>query len=235
MVPISDLDVVLANESIPEGFKSVLRFLYLKEFDQAVLAQSLSHFEERAFGFSVHMNDYDNAMMLYDNLPQERQMAAVNLEELSVLQAASGQYQASIDTLKQAHNDEIRIHGILPPISPRANCNLAANTVHCLKQLDRNADASEILASLQQYMEELKLCSTRAYSFLELKLAILTCDRDLALTLMEGLAEQERLAWYSRFDPILQTMKDEPRFQAVYRVIDEKINARRVQFSLPPK
>jgi TolB-like protein len=180
------------------------------------------------------IDQWDKALEMYDALPPERQQAAINLEELSEMQVAMGRCEEALESLRKAHNGEIRIYGMVDPNLGRSNVNLALNRAYCLRQLGRHEEAEEILSDVRRYINTLRDNADYGYALPEVKLLVLQGDSEAALDVLERAVRRGELDWESRYDPIVRTLGDAPRFVALYDELDRKIDAQRAELGMPP-
>jgi hypothetical protein len=68
----------------------------------------------------------------------------------------------------------------------------------------------------------------------EVKLLVLQGDSEAALDVLERAVRRGELDWESRYDPIVRTLGDAPRFVALYDELDRKIDAQRAELGMPP-
>ena len=92
----------------------------------------------------IGSNQWDKAQAIYDGLPAPAQQMTLNLEEMSIMQAQQGNCELALETLQQAHGDEVPVYGEVSPNANRSNSNLALNRVHCLRRLGKPDEANEI-------------------------------------------------------------------------------------------
>lgn len=180
------------------------------------------------------IDQWEKALEMYDALPPERQQAAINLEELSEMQVAMGRCEEALESLRKAHNGEIRIYGMVDPNLGRSNVNLALNRAYCLRQLGRHEEAEEILSDVRRYINTLRDNADYGYALPEVKLLVLQGDSEAALDVLERAVRRGELDWESRYDPIVRTLGDAPRFVALYDELDRKIDAQRAELGMPP-
>jgi TolB-like protein len=180
------------------------------------------------------IDQWDKALEMYEALPPERQQAAINLEELSEMQVAMGRCEEALESLRKAHSGEIRIYGMVDPNLGRSNVNLALNRAYCLRQLGRHEEAEEILSDVRRYINTLRDNADYGYALPEVKLLVLQGDSEAALDVLERAVRRGELDWESRYDPIVRTLGDAPRFVALYDELDRKIDAQRAELGMPP-
>jgi tetratricopeptide (TPR) repeat protein len=171
---------------------------------------------------------------MYDALTPERQQADINLEELSEMQASMGQCEESLQSLRKAHGGEVRVYGMVSPNMGRSNVNLALNRAYCLRQLGRSEEADDILLQVRRYINTLRDNADYGYAMPEVKLLILQGDTAGALDVLEAAVRRGELDWRSRYDAVIRALSDEPRFVALYKEVDERIDALRAELGMPP-
>jgi hypothetical protein len=177
---------------------------------------------------------WDEAEEIYNNWPERIQKMVINLEEISIMQASQGNCELALESLREAHGDEVRVYGEISPNAPRSNSNLALNRVHCLRQLGRADEADEILNRVRTYVETLRQNTVYGFFMIEAKLLVLESDASGALDVLEAAHERDEVSWLSRYDPVVRTLADEPRFQALFQRIDDEIDAMRAELGMPP-
>jgi tetratricopeptide (TPR) repeat protein len=180
------------------------------------------------------MDQWDKALEMYEALPPERQQAEINLEELSEMQAAMGQCQEALESLRKAQGGEVRVYGMVDPNMGRSNVNLALNRVYCLRQLGQSEEAEEILSRVRRYINTLRDNADYGYALPEVKMLILQRDIEGALDVLERAVRHGELGWQSRYDAVVRTLGDEPRFVALYEEVDREIDALRAELGMPP-
>jgi TolB-like protein/Flp pilus assembly protein TadD len=206
----------------------------LKIIDEEALARMSRYPREFLMWVYIGTDQWDKALEIYGAIPPERQQADINLEELSELQIKMGQCEEALESLRKAHNGEIRVHGMVSPNSGRANVNLALNRVSCLRQLGKPEEAEEILSRVRRYINTLRDNADYGYALPEVKLLILQGDVEGALDVLERAVRRGELDWQSRYDVLVRTLGDEPRFVALYEEVDRKIDALRAELGMPP-
>jgi TolB-like protein/tetratricopeptide (TPR) repeat protein len=206
----------------------------LKEIDEELLARQSRNHGDFLMWTYMHLDQWDKAMAMYDALPAERQESVLNLEELSIMLASQGKCQESIEALDRAHGGEIRVYGLVLPNNSRSNPNLALNRLFCLRAAGNTEDAADVLNLVRAYVETLRENATHGYYVVDAKLRILEGDIDGALGVMEDAKQRRELGWNDRYDPILRTIKDEPRFKALFEAVDREIDALRAELGMPP-
>jgi tetratricopeptide (TPR) repeat protein len=177
---------------------------------------------------------WDEAEEIYNSWPERIQKMVINLEEISIMQASQGSCELALESLREAHGDEVRVYGEISPNASRSNSNLALNRVHCLRQLGRADEADEILNRVRTYVETLRQNTAYGFFMIEAKLLVLENDASGALDVLEAAHERDELSWLSRYDPVLRTLADEPRLQALFQTIDDEIDAMRAELGMPP-
>ena len=182
----------------------------------------------------IGSNQWDKAQAIYDGWPAPIQQMTLNLEEMSIMQIQQGNCELALEMLRQAHGDEVKIYGEVSPNFSRSNSNLALNRVHCLRQLGKPDAANEILARARTYVETLRQNTVYGFFNIDAKLHVLDGDIDGALDVMESALDRREVSWTLRYDPILRTLADEARFQALFKNIDDEIDAMRAELGMPP-
>jgi len=177
---------------------------------------------------------WDAAEAIYNRWPARIQELPINLEEISIMYTSQGKCELMLETLQKAHGDEVKIYGEISPNASRSNSNLALNRVHCLRLLDRDAEADEILARVRTYVGTLRQNTVYGFYTIDAKLHVLDGDVEGALDILEAAAGRDEVGWTDRYDPILRTLAGEPRFQALFRRIDDAIDAMRAELGMPP-
>ena len=218
-----------------DRFRAQIDLRQLKIIDEEMLAQQSRHPGEFLMWIYMGIDRWDRALEMYEALPPERQQADINLEELSEMQINRGQCEEALESLDKAHNGEIRVHGMVSPNSGRANVNLALNRVYCLQQLGRPEEADDILSRVRRYINTLRdNADYGGYALPEVKLLILQGDTEGALNVLETAVRRGELGWQSRYDVLVRTLGDEPRFVALYEEVDGRIDALRAELGMPP-
>jgi TolB-like protein/Tfp pilus assembly protein PilF len=215
-------------------WRAVIDYRTLKEIDEEGLSRGSRRVGEFLMWTYMSIDQWDKARAMYDALSPERQEAAINLEELSEMQVAMGQCEEALESLRKAHGGEVRIHGMVSPNLGRHNVNLALNRVYCLRQLGRTAEAEDILSHAREYIETLRENAERGYALPDAKLRIVEGDIDGALDTLEAGIGRNELGWSSRYDPILRTLGNEPRFIALYEDVDRRIDRLRAELGMRP-
>jgi len=182
----------------------------------------------------IASDHWDEAEAIYNSWPERIQKMTLNLEEISAMQTSQGNCELALETLQQAHGDTVMVYGEIPPNASRSNSSLALNRVYCLRQLGRTGEAEEILARARAYVETLQQNTVYGFFRIDAKLRVLDGDTDGALDVLEAAYERNELFWTVRNDPVLRTLAGEPRFQALFRKVDEEIDAMRAQLGMPP-
>ena len=221
-------------DSLGDRWRAQIDLQQLKIIDEEAFAEMSRYPGESLMWVYMGIDQWDRALAMYEALPPERQQADINLEELSETQIKRGQCEAALESLRKAHNGEIRIHGMVSPNSGRANVNLALNRVYCLRELGRHVEADEILSQVRRYINTLRDNADYGYAKPEAKLLILQGDTKTALDVLEKAVRRGELGWQSRYDVLLRTLADEPRFIALYEQVDNKIDALRAELGMPP-
>lgn len=206
----------------------------LKIINEEGLSRQSRHPGEFLMWVYGAVDQWDKALEIYEALPPERQQADINLEELSEMQIKMGQCDLALESLRKAHDGEIRIYGMVEPNLGRSNVNLALNRVHCLQQLGRVEEADEILSQVRRYINTLRDNADFGYALPEAKLLVLQDDIEAALDVLERAVQRGELGWTSRYDAVIRTLGDEPRFVALYEEVDRKIDALRAELGMPP-
>jgi TolB-like protein/Tfp pilus assembly protein PilF len=225
---------MLALPEITEEMIALGRYWMLKEVDEEVLAGLSRNRGDFLMWFYMTGGQWDKAQAMYDALPPERQQSTLNLEELSIMQASQGKCEQSLETLDRAHGGAVPIYGLVNPNMGRSNSNLALNRVLCLHQLDRATEADNFLPELRKFIETLTANSDYGNFMLDAKLRVLDGDTLGALDVLDAATQRNELDWTDRYDPVLRTISDEPRFQALFADLDRKIDALRAELGMPP-
>jgi len=222
--------------SMEEGGRRLAEteFYELKEIDEVSLSQVSRQLGEYLMWIYMSIDHWDEAQAMYDELSPERQQAAINLEELSVMQTSMGQCELARESLQRAHSGEVRIYGLIGPNAERSNSNLALNQVYCLRQLGVSAKAENILSQARVYVETLRENADWGFSSIDAKLRVLDGDIEGALDVLEIAIHRAELGWTTRYDPILRTLSDEPRFRALFTEVDQGIKTLREDLGMPP-
>jgi len=222
-----------ANPGFPP-WESIVRFRALKVIDAEAIRQGNRNGRDFLMWLYMGTDQWDRAEAMYAELPLENQQSVLNLEELSIMQTAQGRCEEMLVTLREAHGDAVRIYGEVPPTTSRANVNLALNRVYCLRQLDRDAEADEILAAAVKYIETLRENTVYGFYTADAKLRVLEGDVDGALAVLEDAYERNELVWDDRYEPIVRDLSGEPRFIETFARIDANIDALRAELGMPP-
>lgn len=180
------------------------------------------------------IDHWDKAQAIYDSLPVQAQQIAVVLEELSIMQMNQGKCELALETLRQAHGEEVKIYGEVPPNANRSNSNLALNRVYCQRVLGEDDNADSIMARVSEYVDTLRENAVFGFYLLDAKYRVLNGDTDAALAELEAAYERGELNWMDRYDPVLRTLSDKPRFTAVFDKLDADIDALRAELGLSP-
>jgi TolB-like protein/Flp pilus assembly protein TadD len=206
----------------------------LKIIDEEALARMSRYPREFLMWVYMGTDQWDKALEIYGAIPPERQQADINLEELSELQIKMGQCEEALESLRKAQGGEVRVYGMVDPNMGRSNVNLALNRVYCLRQLGQTEEAAEILSRVRRYINTLRDNADYGYALPEVKLLILQGDVEGALDVLERAVRRGELDWQSRYDVLVRTLGDEPRFVALYEEVDRKIDALRAELGMPP-
>lgn len=215
-------------------WRARIAYRELKEIDEEGLGRQSRRAGEFLMWVYMGTDQWDKAQAMYDDLSPERQAAAINLEELSEMQASMGQCEEALESLRRAQEGEIRIYGMVSPNLGRSNVNLALNRVHCLRKLGRVAEADAILSQVRKYIATLRENTEHGYAMPDAKLRILEGDISGSLDVLEAAVGRNELAWNYRYDPIVRTLNDEPRFIALNEKVDRRIDALRAELGMPP-
>jgi TolB-like protein/Flp pilus assembly protein TadD len=207
---------------------------HLKVIDEEALAEMSRYPGESLMWVYMGIDHWDRAFEMYEALPPERQQADTNLEELSEMQIKMGQCEEALESLRKAHDGEIRVHGMVSPNTGRANVNLALNRVYCLRQLGRSEEADEVLSRVRRYINTLRDNADYGYALPEVKLLVLQDNAEAALDVLEDAVRRGELGWRSRYDVLVRTLEDEPRFVALYEEVDRRIDALRAELGMAP-
>jgi TolB-like protein len=210
------------------------QFFWLKEVNEAGLRQ-VGRIDGMFLTWVYMWTDqWDEAQVAYDSLPPQAQQIAINQEELSIMQMNQGKCELALETLRQAHGEEVKIYGEVQPNVGRSNSNLALNRVHCQRILGKDDTAGSILARVSDYVGTLRQNTVYGFYLLDAKFRVLNGDTDGALAELEAAYEREELWWTDRYDPILRTLSDNPRFKTVFGKIDSEIDEMRAELGMPP-
>jgi len=227
-------NTALAMPDVFPGWQSLVRFWALKELDEEALGGLGRNAGDFAMWLYIHTGQWDKAQAMYDALPPERQNSVLNLEELSVMQAAQGKFEQALGTLRRAHGDAVPVYGQIYPNQPRSNINLALNRVFCLRRLGREAEAREILDRARIFVDTLRENTVYGIYKVDAKLRILDGDTDGALDMLAAALERNELEWTARWDPVVSTLSDDPRFTTLFAKVDADIDALRAELGMPP-
>jgi tetratricopeptide (TPR) repeat protein len=225
---------IVATPDLPPPYKLRLDYSVLAETDEEALSRVSRHPGEVVMWNYMSTDQWEKAQAMYDALPEDRQQAEVNLEELSVMQASQGECGKVVETLQQAHGDQLRVYGLIGTNAARSNSNLALNRAFCLRQLGDTAKADEILSAVGVYVQTLRENTVFGFYKVDAKYRILQADIEGALDVLEAARKRNELGWGTRYDPVLRTLSDEPRFQSVFAEIDRELNALRADLGMPP-
>jgi TolB-like protein len=227
-------EIVNSLEAAPYAQARVALFA-LKELDEDRLPAPWMRYPQEFIMWNyISTNQLDKAEEQYEKLSTERQQATINLEERSIMLVMQGACEEAIDTLDRAHNGELRIYGMVEPNMDRSNSQLALNRAHCLMRLDRGAEANEVIRLVRTYVDTLRENAAWGFAQLEVKLLILEGRADEALDVLESAVERFELGWLVRYDPIISSLSDHPRFVALFDSIDRNIESLRDELGMPP-
>jgi len=222
-----------SRDAADPGF-SRLQIWLLKELNEESLSK-LGRVEGMfLMWLLIGSNQWDKAQAIYDGLPAPAQQMTLNLEEMSIMQAQQDNCELALETLQQAHGDEVPVYGEVSPNANRSNSNLALNRVHCLRRLGKPDEANEILSRVRTYVETLRQNTVYGFFVIDAKLHVLDEDTEGALDVLEAAHERREVDWAIRYDPVLRTLADEARFRALFKSIDDEIDAARAEFGMPP-
>ena len=225
---------IVSMPELPRFWRAALDFSTLKELDEEGLSQVSRSGGDFLMWIYMRIDEWEKAQDMYDELPPNRQQATLNLEELSIMQVSQGRCEQALESLRLAHGDEIRVYGEIGPNSGRSNSNLALNRVHCLRQLGNETEANNILSLVRVFVDTLRENTVYGFYIVDAKLRVLDNDTEGALDVLEAALERNELSWADRYDPILRTLDDEPRFRALFAEVDQRIDALRAELGLPP-
>lgn len=217
-----------------QPYTAMLNLQLLKEIDEESLANASRNPGDFLMWTFMQTDQWDKALAMYEELPEERQQSALNLEELSIMQASMGLCEEAIDSIDVAHDGEIRVHGLLGPIAGRSNSNLALNRVYCLQQLGLSSEAEPVLERVRHYVETLRDNTEYGKYLIDAKLRVLDGDIEGALIVLEDAYERDELSWMDRYDPLLRQLNEEPRFIALFERIGASIDELRNSLGMPP-
>jgi hypothetical protein len=150
------------------------------------------------------------------------------------MQTSQGRCEEALANIDLAHAGQVRIHGMVPPNVSRSNANLALNRVYCLRRLGRPAEADDLLSLIREYVATLRDNADRGYYKVDAKPRILDGDIGGALDVLEAAFRRNELGWTARYDALLRTLGDEPRFRALFAEMDSRIDALRAALDMPP-
>lgn len=213
---------------------ATLKFDLLKELDREYVSTVGRVENAYLMWLFIASNHWDEAQAIYDSWPESTQKMTLNLEEMSVMQASQGNCELALETLRQAHGDEVRIYGEIPPNVNRSNSNLALNRVLCLRQLGRPGEGDAILARARTYADTLRQNTVYGFFLIDAKLHVLDGDADGALDVLEAAYARHEFDWTVRYDPILRTLADEVRFRDLFTKVDDEIDSLRADLGMPP-
>jgi len=223
-----------ADADAADLFLARFQFYFLKEINEEAFSKAGRVEDMLLMWMFIGSNQWDKAQAIYDGWPAPIQQMTLNLEEMSIMQAQQGNCALALDMLQQAHGDEVKIYGEVSPNFSRSNSNLALNRVQCLRQLGMSDEANEILARARTYVETLRQNTVYGFFKIDAKLHVLDGDIDGALDVMESALDRREVGWTFRYDPILRTLAEEARFQALFKSIDDEIDAMRAELDMPP-
>ena len=72
------------------------------------------------------------------------------------------------------------------------------------------------------------------YALPNAKLLVLQGDAEAALDVLEAAVRRGELGWQSRYDVLVRTLGEDPRFLALYEELDRNIDALRAELGMPP-
>jgi len=225
---------IASTPDMPDFWLANLNFNILKEIDEEGLSQVGRRKGEYLMWIYMGIDQWDKAQAMYDELSPARQKSVLNLEDLSIMQMSQGRCEQALESLRQAHGDEIRIYGQVGPNVGRSNSNLALNRVHCLRQLGNTAEAENILSLVRAFVDTLRENTVYGYYMLDAKLRVIDSDTESALDVLEAAYDRNELDWTDRYDPILRTLSEEPRFRTLFEEVDRSIDALRAEVGMPP-
>jgi TolB-like protein/Tfp pilus assembly protein PilF len=226
-------EVTAGLEDVPH-WKARFDLSALKEFDAPRLSEGTRYPQEFIMWMYISTNQLDKAEAQYRALSDERQQANINLEERSIMLTMQGACEEAIEMLDRAHEGQLRIYGMVDPNMNRSNSQLALNRAYCLRQLGRDSEAADIIARVGEYVDTLRENAEWGFAQLETKLLILEGEPEKALDVLEQAMERFELRWSVRYDPIISTLSNHPRYQALFGSIDRRIDALREELGMPP-
>jgi hypothetical protein len=100
--------------------------------------------------------------------------------------------------------------------------------------LGRFSEAKPVLAKLREFVGTLRENTVYGNFVLDAKLRVLDNDTQGALDVMDAAFQRNELHWTTRYDPILRSLSDTPRFQALFEEIDRDIDVLRAELGMPP-
>lgn len=225
---IEELRELIDNQdNFPQRIYAPVLFYDLKQINLTKLRDTTRFPFEFAMWFLMSANLETEAMAQYRKLSMERQRADINLEELSIMQASLGNCASSLEALDTAHNGEIRIYGVIDANGSRSNSNLALNRVYCLRVLNRENESDNLFEDIKVYSDTLLSESAHGSYMLRAKIHVLEDNSFDAIEVLKHAYERQSLEWTDRFDPILQTLSDEPEFTKLFQVLEDEIAQRR--------
>ena len=223
-----------ATPDLPPFTLAGTKLFFLKELDAETLYNASRYKGEFLMWLYMSTEHWDEAQAIYDGLTPERQQSDLNLEELSIMLTSQGRCEEALENLDRAHDGDIRVLGLIGPNGGRSNSNLALNRVYCLRQLGRPDEADQVLSLVREYVDTLRENTVYGIYIVDAKLRILDGDTDAALDVLEAAYQREEFDWNDRYDPILRTIGDQPRFQALSDEIDRGIDELRAELGMPP-
>jgi len=216
-----------------EPFMAAMQWGWLKELNREVLASAGRVENAVLMWFLIGGDQWDEAEAIYNNWPERIQNMTLNLEEISIMQASQGKCELALESLQKAHGDTVRVYGEIPPNANRSNSNLALNRVYCLRQLGRAEEAAQILERVRVYVETLRQNTAYGYFLIDAKLQLLDGNRETALDILQAGYDRNELSWTDRYDPVLRTLTNEPRFEALFQRLDDEVDAMRAELGMP--
>ena len=206
----------------------------LKEFDGSRFGGQMRYPQEFLMWMYISTNQLAKAEAQWEKLSVERQQADINLEERSIQLAMQGACKESVELLDRAHEGQLRIYGMVDPNMNRSNSQLALNRAFCLRQLGRDKEAAAIVDKVRVYVDTLRENATWGYAQLEAKLLVLEGNADQAIDVLERAIARFELSWAVRYDPVVATLNEHPRFVALFEAVDRRIDSLREELGMPP-
>jgi len=206
----------------------------LKEFDGSRFGGQMRYPQEFLMWMYISTNQLAKAEAQWEKLSVERQQADINLEERSIQLAMQGACKESVELLDLAHEGQLRIYGMVDPNMNRSNSQLALNRAFCLGQLGRDKEAAAIIDKVRVYVDTLRENATWGYAQLEAKLLVLEGNADQAIDVLERAIARFELSWAVRYDPVVATLNEHPRFVALFEAVDRRIDSLREELGMPP-